>query len=112
MMVISSTFLYHKYMPNSVTNDYSTLQELLEIDSPSGFTYDACDYIVDYLNKLGFHPTLTNKGAVRCQFGDNPKLHWPTPDPSKLKGTEEQIIEAFDETIILIREKIQTADFI
>jgi len=73
-MVISSTFLYHKYMPNSVTNDYSTLQELLEIDSPSGFTYDACDYIVDYLKKLGFHPTLTNKGAVRCQFGDNPKL--------------------------------------
>ena len=61
-------------MPNTPTSDYSTLQELLEIDSPSGFTYDACDYIVAYLEKLGFQPTLTNKGAVRCQFGDNPRL--------------------------------------
>ncbi len=57
-----------------VTTDYTPLRELLEIDSPSGYTYDACDYIVNYLEKLGFRPTLTNKGAVRCQFGDNPTL--------------------------------------
>ena len=54
--------------------DYTPLRGLLEIDSPSGYTYEACDYIVNYLEKLGFKPTLTNKGAVRCQFGDNPTL--------------------------------------
>jgi putative aminopeptidase FrvX len=56
------------------TSDYTPLQELLEIDSPSGFTHHACDYIVSYLEKLGYQPTLTNKGAVRCTFGDNPRL--------------------------------------
>lgn len=55
-------------------NDYAPLRELLEIDSPSGYTYDACDYIIRYLTDLGYAPTLTNKGAVRCQFGDNPTL--------------------------------------
>lgn len=54
--------------------DYTPLRELLEIDSPSGYTYDACDYIVSYLTDLGYSPTLTNKGAVRCQFGDSPTL--------------------------------------
>ncbi|MGJ8654808.1 MAG: M42 family metallopeptidase [Akkermansiaceae bacterium] len=58
-------------MPNT---DYTPLRELLEIDSPSGFTYHACDYIVNYLTDLGYKPTLTNKGAVRCTFGDNPRL--------------------------------------
>ena len=73
-MDLSSSILYHKPMPNSATSDYSSLQELLEIDSPSGYTYDACGYIVSYLENLGFKPTLTNKGAVRCQFGENPRL--------------------------------------
>ena len=44
-------------------------------------------------------------------FGDTPKLHWPTPDPSKLKGTEQEIIKAFDDTMLVIRQKIQSADF-
>lgn len=54
--------------------DYTPLKELLEIDSPSGFTYDACDFIVRHLTNLGYQPTLTNKGAVRCTFGKNPRL--------------------------------------
>jgi len=53
---------------------YQPLQELLEIDSPSGYTYDACDYIINFLTDLGYSPQLTNKGAVRCAFGDNPTL--------------------------------------
>lgn len=53
---------------------YQPLKELLEIDSPSGYTYDACDYIVNFLKDLGYSPELTNKGAVRCSFGDNPTL--------------------------------------
>ena len=44
-------------------------------------------------------------------FGDTPKLHWPTPDPSKLEGTEQEIEQAFNETMIFIRQKIQSADF-
>ena len=44
-------------------------------------------------------------------FGDTPKLHWPTPDPSKLEGSEEEIIKAFDDTMLLIRQKVQSADF-
>ncbi len=44
-------------------------------------------------------------------FGNTPKLHWPTPDPSKLSGRREEIIKAFDDTVVHIRQKIQSADF-
>ena len=44
-------------------------------------------------------------------FGDTAKLHWPTPDPSKLSGTDQEIIAAFDETMIFIKEKLQSAEF-
>jgi len=54
--------------------DYSTLQKLIAIDSPSGFTHDACDYIVEVLEKMGYSPELTTKGAVRCALGDTPRL--------------------------------------
>lgn len=57
----------------SETN-YTLLKELLEIDSPSGYTYNACDYVVEYLQNLGLKPALTNKGAIRCQLGDKPRL--------------------------------------
>lgn len=57
-----------------VTTDYSPLQQLLEIDSPSGYTHHAGEFIINYLTKLGYKPTLTNKGAVRCQLGNNPSL--------------------------------------
>ena len=63
--------LKNSFMP---VTDFTSLQELLEIDSPSGFTYDACDYIVEQLEKLGYSPTRTNKGAVKCAFGAEPKL--------------------------------------
>jgi len=56
------------------TTNYTPLKELLEIDSPSGYTYEACDYIINYLQNLGFSPTLTNKGAIRCTFGESPRL--------------------------------------
>ena len=53
---------------------YTTLEELIAIDSPSGYTHKACDYIVNYLTELGYKPQLTNKGAVRCSLGNNPTL--------------------------------------
>ncbi|MGB1247659.1 MAG: hypothetical protein ACPG4Z_02150, partial [Chitinophagales bacterium] len=54
--------------------DTKTLQELVNIDSPSGYTKDACNYISKTLNSYGYQPQLTAKGAVTCNLGENPKL--------------------------------------
>ncbi len=54
--------------------DTTTLLELLTIDSPSGFTGRACDYIVHTLSAMGWNPQRTPKGAVRCALGANPTL--------------------------------------
>ncbi len=54
--------------------DLRPLRELVAIDSPSGFTATACDYIFDYLSDLGWKPERTNKGAIKCSFGENPTL--------------------------------------
>ncbi len=51
-----------------------TLRELLEIDSPSGFTQRAADYIMSTLQSYGYKPERTQKGAVRCALGENPTL--------------------------------------
>ncbi len=56
-------------------SSYNTLQELVEIDSPSGFTQKAEQYIEDLLREYGWLPTRTNKGAVKCTLGTSaPKL--------------------------------------
>lgn len=52
----------------------NVLKELVEIDSPTGFTAKACEYIFNYLKDLGYEPHYTNKGAVRCTLGPNPTL--------------------------------------
>lgn len=55
-------------------NHYDKLRELVEIDSPTGFTADACRYIYRYFESLGYQPEYTNKGAVKCALGENPTL--------------------------------------
>ena len=45
------------------------LQKLLAIDSPTGFTDKAADYLMDELNALGFQPEKTRKGGVVCCLG-------------------------------------------
>lgn len=50
-------------------NNYSTLQKLVEIDSPSGFTETAGLYIHNLLGEYGWNPDYTNKRAVRCTLG-------------------------------------------
>lgn len=55
-------------------NNYKTLQELIAIDSPSGYTDNASKYIFDLLKSYGYQPEFTNKGAVRCALGHNPTL--------------------------------------
>jgi len=54
--------------------NYDTLRQLVEIDSPSGFTTNACTYIYTLLESYGWHPEYTTKGAVKCALGANPTL--------------------------------------
>lgn len=51
-----------------------TLRELVAIDSPSGYTHKAEEYVVNLLTSYGYKPRRTKKGAVACAFGDKPKL--------------------------------------
>lgn len=55
-------------------NNYNTLKELIAIDSPTGFTDNACKYVFDLLTSYGYSPEYTNKGAVKCALGKNPTL--------------------------------------
>lgn len=43
--------------------------ELLKIDSPSGFTSKASEWVMKEFTALGCRTTLTNKGAVLIDFG-------------------------------------------
>ena len=53
---------------------YIHLQKLIQIDSPTGFTQEACRYIFELLSSYGYKPEYTNKGGVRCALGPNPTL--------------------------------------
>jgi putative aminopeptidase FrvX len=55
-------------------NKYNTLKELIAIDSPTGYTNNASEYIFDLLTSYGYSPEYTNKGAVRCALGPKPTL--------------------------------------
>lgn len=52
---------------------YETLQKLLSIDSPTGFTKNACQYIFELLQSYGYQPRYTNKGAVVCNLSTTQK---------------------------------------
>ena len=54
--------------------NYQSLEELIKIDSPSGFTEKADQYVYNLLYSLGYQPAYTRKGAVKCNLGQNPKL--------------------------------------
>jgi putative aminopeptidase FrvX len=55
-------------------NHYDKLRELVEIDSPTGFTAEACKYIFNYFKSIGYQPEYTNKGAVKCSLGEAPAI--------------------------------------
>jgi putative aminopeptidase FrvX len=57
-----------------VPTNYQLLKELIAIDSPSGFTHKACEYIFNTLTAFGLQPTYTRKGAVKCNLGEHPRL--------------------------------------
>ncbi|MEO1437458.1 MAG: glucanase, partial [Bacteroidota bacterium] len=54
--------------------DLQFLKELVLIDSPSGFTQRAAEYVFKALTDMGWSPRYTNKGAVVCALGETPTL--------------------------------------
>ncbi len=55
-------------------SNYLSLEKLVQIDSPSGFTQRAADYTVDLLKSYGLNPSYTNKNAVKCNLGTTPPI--------------------------------------
>jgi putative aminopeptidase FrvX len=51
-----------------------TLRQLVAIDSPSGFTRRAENYVFDLLQSYGHAPRRSHKGAIACALGDAPRL--------------------------------------
>ena len=54
--------------------DITPLKNLVNIDSPSGFTQKAEEFIVETLKDIGFNAERNNKGAVTCNLGPDPEL--------------------------------------
>lgn len=46
-------------------------KKILSIDSPSGFTEKAAQYVMDAYTSLGYAPVRTVKGGVLCEIGQN-----------------------------------------
>lgn len=55
--------------------DYITKKscELLAIDSPTGYTKNAAEFIMKEYEKLGYHPQMTVKGGVLVEIGGQNK---------------------------------------
>ena len=47
---------------------YESLKQLVEIDSPTGFTHGAEEFVMNHLRGIGLHPYQTHKGAVKLAF--------------------------------------------
>ena len=47
------------------------LKALEGIDSPTGFTRKAAEYVINEFTKLGFNAKMTTKGCVLVDFGGN-----------------------------------------
>lgn len=55
-------------------NTIELLERLISIDSPTGYTHHAADFIVEVLRSYGYAPVRTKKGAIRCSLGDAPRI--------------------------------------
>lgn len=51
--------------------------KILSIDSPSGFTRKAAEYVFEEYRKLGFHPVMTNKGGVVVCVSEGTQPSYP-----------------------------------
>ena len=50
-----------------------TTQKLLAIDSPTGYTKNAAEFVMKEYEKLGYKPQLTVKGGVLVEIGGKNK---------------------------------------
>lgn len=57
-----------------MTRSYESLQQLVEIDSPTGFTHHAEAYVMEYLRNKGLKPEQNHKGAITVSFGEQPSI--------------------------------------
>lgn len=60
-------------MENHLIN-WDWLGKLVAIDSPTGFTDRAADYVVELLSEMGWSPRINKKGGIHCPLGNDPKL--------------------------------------
>jgi putative aminopeptidase FrvX len=65
--------LFSNYKPTAMET-INLLEELISIDSPTGYTHMAADMIERVLRSFGFAPVRTKKGAVRCSLGPQPRI--------------------------------------
>lgn len=56
---------------NNSTMDYilTELKKILSIDSPTGYTSKAADYVMEAYQKLGYSPVKTVKGGILVDLG-------------------------------------------
>ena len=64
-------YLYTVWKDDTMDTTYciEQLKALCAIDSPSGFTDRAADYLLEELSRLGYAPEKTRKGGVRVCLG-------------------------------------------
>lgn len=48
-------------------------RKILAIDSPSGYTREVADYVMEEYKKLGYEPQLTVKGGILVAIGGSTK---------------------------------------
>lgn len=64
------------------------------------FSNSDFDFVVTVCDEAG--------GEVCPVFPGSPKkLHWSTPDPAKARGSEEDIMKAFDEAFFMLKKRIE-----
>lgn len=63
----------------------SELKALLSIDSPSGFTDKAADYLIGELTALGYAPEKTRKSGVFCNQAERPHHDHADRRPARRK---------------------------
>ena len=62
-------------------NAVDQAMNLLAIASPTGYTANVTDWLLNQLTEMGFAPTRTRKGCVVCTLGgvDWALLCWEAP---------------------------------
>ena len=66
-----------------------------------GFTGSSFDVVLTVCDRAANESCPNFQGAYK-------KLHWSIPDPAQAEGTEQEIDEAFDNILQLLKARIET----